>query len=229
MISSVFTVLMNYCSLYLIKDGIADCDTLYNSCILAIVFCTFYYVVNVILTLIFVFFGFNQKTAYELRISDWSSDVCSSDLAGHRRPATPGRRAARAARGPATDIRPRRTDPLRRSGGADRGKRRDPDRRRGRHRVAGHRGWDPFRLAPRRSRRRRDRRAPPACRALPDAGRGGRRAALPHQARAALVVRSRTDGLAVRPAARHPAAAVGGAAGLLPQARRLIDRKSTRL
>src|SRR3546814_4674712 len=80
------------------------------------------------------------------------------------------------------------------------------------------------RLAPRRSRRRRDRRAPPACRALPDAGRGGRRAALPHQARAALVVRSRTDGLAVRPAARHPAAAVGGAAGLLPQARRLIDR-----
>src|SRR3546814_2608206 len=28
----------------------------------------------------FVFF-FKQKTAYELRISDWSSDVCSSDLA----------------------------------------------------------------------------------------------------------------------------------------------------
>src|SRR3546814_15191846 len=26
-------------------------------------------------------FFFNQKTAYELRISDWSSDVCSSDLA----------------------------------------------------------------------------------------------------------------------------------------------------
>src|SRR3546814_1084123 len=34
----------------------------------------------------FVFF-FKQKTAYEMRISDWSSDVCSSDLhneeAGH--------------------------------------------------------------------------------------------------------------------------------------------------
>src|SRR3546814_9741540 len=29
--------------------------------------------------MIFVFF-FKQKTAYELRISDWSSDVCSSDL-----------------------------------------------------------------------------------------------------------------------------------------------------
>src|SRR3546814_2855975 len=28
----------------------------------------------------FVFF-FKQKTAYEMRISDWSSDVCSSDLA----------------------------------------------------------------------------------------------------------------------------------------------------
>src|SRR3546814_16097928 len=28
-----------------------------------------------------MFFFFKQKTAYELRISDWSSDVCSSDLA----------------------------------------------------------------------------------------------------------------------------------------------------
>src|SRR3546814_9466051 len=27
------------------------------------------------------FFFFKQKTAYEMRISDWSSDVCSSDLA----------------------------------------------------------------------------------------------------------------------------------------------------
>src|SRR3546814_7575752 len=30
---------------------------------------------------LFLFF-FKQKTAYELRISDWSSDVCSSDLGG---------------------------------------------------------------------------------------------------------------------------------------------------
>src|SRR3546814_2150695 len=30
--------------------------------------------------LYFIFF-FKQKTAYEMRISDWSSDVCSSDLA----------------------------------------------------------------------------------------------------------------------------------------------------
>src|SRR3546814_8790982 len=31
------------------------------------------------------FFFFKQKTAYELRISDWSSDVCSSDLLFLRR------------------------------------------------------------------------------------------------------------------------------------------------
>src|SRR3546814_8206819 len=29
---------------------------------------------------VFYFFFFKQKTAYEMRISDWSSDVCSSDL-----------------------------------------------------------------------------------------------------------------------------------------------------
>src|SRR3546814_2349824 len=29
----------------------------------------------------YLFFFFKQKTAYEMRISDWSSDVCSSDLA----------------------------------------------------------------------------------------------------------------------------------------------------
>src|SRR3546814_2114713 len=47
-------------------------------------------------------FLFKQKTAYEMRISDWSSDVCSSDLeagaqqtesgapgAGNQRPVTP--------------------------------------------------------------------------------------------------------------------------------------------
>src|SRR3546814_5758888 len=30
------------------------------------------------------FFFFKQKTAYEMRISDWSSDVCSSDLLDQR-------------------------------------------------------------------------------------------------------------------------------------------------
>src|SRR3546814_3143715 len=37
------------------------------------------YVINLILFMIFCYF-FKQKTAYEMRISDWSSDVCSSDL-----------------------------------------------------------------------------------------------------------------------------------------------------
>src|SRR3546814_6193036 len=32
----------------------------------------------------FLFFFFKQKTAYEMRISDWSSDVCSSDLVALR-------------------------------------------------------------------------------------------------------------------------------------------------
>src|SRR3546814_13130472 len=36
------------------------------------------------------FFFFKQKTAYEMRISDWSSDVCSSDLHGQAQvPAVP--------------------------------------------------------------------------------------------------------------------------------------------
>src|SRR3546814_12906869 len=35
---------------------------------------------SVYMLVVFVFFFFKQKTAYEMRISDWSSDVCSSDL-----------------------------------------------------------------------------------------------------------------------------------------------------
>src|SRR3546814_8373542 len=38
-----------------------------------------------------LFFFFKQKTAYEMRISDWSSDVCSSDLP-RRRLCCPGSR-----------------------------------------------------------------------------------------------------------------------------------------
>src|SRR3546814_8261761 len=34
----------------------------------------------IVLIVEFLFFFFKQKTAYEMRISDWSSDVCSSDL-----------------------------------------------------------------------------------------------------------------------------------------------------
>src|SRR3546814_3692541 len=32
------------------------------------------------MSILLFFFFFKQKTAYEMRISDWSSDVCSSDL-----------------------------------------------------------------------------------------------------------------------------------------------------
>src|SRR3546814_3899597 len=35
---------------------------------------------HVLFLLFVLFFFFKQKTAYEMRISDWSSDVCSSDL-----------------------------------------------------------------------------------------------------------------------------------------------------
>src|SRR3546814_5903358 len=49
----------------------------YSSCICFVchMLCIFTYVVACLF-----FFFFKQKTAYELRISDWSSDVCSSDL-----------------------------------------------------------------------------------------------------------------------------------------------------
>src|SRR3546814_8204986 len=40
---------------------------------------------------VFCFFFFKQKTAYEMRISDWSSDVCSSDLRDRAARMPPGR------------------------------------------------------------------------------------------------------------------------------------------
>src|SRR3546814_10682557 len=39
-----------------------------------------YSMIVLIIIRLCVFFFFKQKTAYEMRISDWSSDVCSSDL-----------------------------------------------------------------------------------------------------------------------------------------------------
>src|SRR3546814_8614765 len=70
-----------------------------------------------------VFFFFKQKTAYEMRISDWSSDVCSSDLMARTDPAEacPGNRLCRrhaCARGglQARGL-PRYPDPDRRVGG----------------------------------------------------------------------------------------------------------------
>src|SRR3546814_2732129 len=63
----------------------------------------------------YLFFFFKQKTAYEMRISDWSSDVCSSDLpialierATRRRPRGYGR--GRSAPRPKRGTPPRRRD-----------------------------------------------------------------------------------------------------------------------
>src|SRR3546814_3452035 len=50
------------------------------------------------LFVVFSFFFFKQKTAYEMRISDWSSDVCSSDLCRDDRSADAWPRRARLSR-----------------------------------------------------------------------------------------------------------------------------------
>src|SRR3546814_8432439 len=39
-----------------------------------------FWLVLIVCLVCFCFFFFKQKTVYEMRISDWSSDVCSSDL-----------------------------------------------------------------------------------------------------------------------------------------------------
>src|SRR3546814_7929228 len=59
-----------------------------------------YSVPNLYWSLGFVFFFFKQKTAYEMRISDWSSDVCSSDLPDRPCAGGPGRDADRSRRRP---------------------------------------------------------------------------------------------------------------------------------
>src|SRR3546814_10248565 len=50
---------------------------------------------RLVMLTVFVFFFFKQKTAYEMRISDWSSDVCSSDLLRQARPSQDGPGQAR--------------------------------------------------------------------------------------------------------------------------------------
>src|SRR3546814_6046267 len=50
---------------------------------------TVYVLFDFYLGVLFLFF-FKQKTAYEMRISDWSSDVCSSDLPARIIPGTDG-------------------------------------------------------------------------------------------------------------------------------------------
>src|SRR3546814_7533986 len=90
----------------------------------------------------FYFFFFKQKTAYEMRISDWSSDVCSSDLpvCAHRRsrfrpdrrhPHARGREALRRyPRAPGHGARGRqRAKPEARAPGHGHGRRKSPRRR----------------------------------------------------------------------------------------------------
>src|SRR3546814_8777252 len=71
--STVFCVILLYC-LYMY------CLVYQCLCCLFIVVGTFFVLIFTVFRVIFFFF-FKQKTAYEMRISDWSSDVCSSDLA----------------------------------------------------------------------------------------------------------------------------------------------------
>src|SRR3546814_7967800 len=59
--------------------------------ILGVVFYFCYYVLFFACFVLVFFCFFKQKTAYEMRISDWSSDVCSSDLRQLRRSRRPAR------------------------------------------------------------------------------------------------------------------------------------------
>src|SRR3546814_19487865 len=93
----------------------------------------------------FMFFFFKQKTAYEMRISDWSSDVCSSDL-----PSPRTRRRTDPPRSPRWTTAPRRRtrDPrpsARTCGRASRPSPRSEERRVGKECVSTCRSrWSPY-------------------------------------------------------------------------------------
>src|SRR3546814_12139367 len=78
-----------------------------------------------VLFMVVFFFFFKQKTAYEMRISDWSSDVCSSDLVAEVAP--PAQRTEARAGGQAEEAEGRtcggRGDRAGRGGLRDRGRR----------------------------------------------------------------------------------------------------------
>src|SRR3546814_1100846 len=78
------------------------CDSVFMRTIIVSKFMYFSIVIIRYLIGVGVIFFFKQKTEYEMRISDWSSDVCSSDLCGARPcelppPARPYRGRARRA------------------------------------------------------------------------------------------------------------------------------------
>src|SRR3546814_6673419 len=68
------------------------------SSIVSILFDIFILFVSQQFVFCFYFFFFKQKTAYEMRISDWSSDVCSSDLLQEHRTKGTGPRYRRPCR-----------------------------------------------------------------------------------------------------------------------------------
>src|SRR3546814_3688345 len=61
--------------MYILRILVCRCVVLVVFCCIIVVVCDGY-----VCLCVFVVFFFKQKTAYEMRISDWSSDVCSSDL-----------------------------------------------------------------------------------------------------------------------------------------------------
>src|SRR3546814_2266355 len=62
------------------------CRFCLSICDLFLVMCVYLFFLNLCMFGVWCyFFFFKQKTAYEMRISDWSSDVCSSDLHSHCR------------------------------------------------------------------------------------------------------------------------------------------------
>src|SRR3546814_15789369 len=71
----------------------------------------FYESIVLMSVFMYCFFFFKQKTAYEMRISDWSSDVCSSDLDARYASICAGRALGRAGRLFARAGRRRRVDP----------------------------------------------------------------------------------------------------------------------
>src|SRR3546814_606640 len=66
--------LLVYCILWYLLS------TLYVVFLIFLLYFCFFCFSDVFFSLYLFFFFFKQKTAYEMRISDWSSDVCSSDL-----------------------------------------------------------------------------------------------------------------------------------------------------
>src|SRR3546814_15494819 len=99
-----------------------------------------------------VFCFFKQKTAYEMRISDWSSDVCSSDLSAQREDETGRGEGAGEDRSIGADLGEDESSPERppakaiaEAGRRQRGERRSEERRVGKEGVSTCRyRWSPY-------------------------------------------------------------------------------------